>query len=53
MEKEHELEIELSPNIMIEQARRAQEGAPHRYPELIEGLIDNVRVLARQAKENQ
>jgi hypothetical protein len=51
LNKEHELEIELSPHIMIEQARRAMDGAPHRYSELVEGLVDNVRVLARKVNE--
>jgi hypothetical protein len=51
MDKEHELEIELSPEMLIEQGRRAMDGAPHRYSELVEGLIDNVRVLARKAND--
>lgn len=51
MDKEHELEIELSPDILIEQGRRAMDGGPHRYSELVEGLVDNVRVLARKANE--
>ncbi|CAK7218306.1 hypothetical protein SBRCBS47491_003465 [Sporothrix bragantina] len=49
-EKEHELEIELAPGILIEQGRRARNGDPHAYPELVEGLVDNVRILARRAK---
>jgi hypothetical protein len=51
MEKEHELEIELSPGILIDQGRKAMSGGQHRYQELVEGLVDNVRVLARKAKE--
>jgi hypothetical protein len=50
-EKEHELEIELASGMLIEQGRRALSGAPHRYQELVEGLVDNVRVLARKARE--
>lgn len=49
-EKEHELEIELAPGILIEQGRRASNADPHAYPELVEGLVDNVRILARRAK---
>lgn len=50
-EKEHELEIEVSPEIVLDQGNRAMNGAPHRYQELIEGLVDNVRLLARKARE--
>lgn len=49
-EKEHELEVELSPGVLIEQGRRARNGEAHAYPELVEGLVDNVRILARRAK---
>lgn len=49
-EKEHELEIELSAGTLIEQGRRARNGEAHAYPELVEGLVDNVRILARRAK---
>ncbi|KAH8655947.1 CYTH-like domain-containing protein [Ilyonectria robusta] len=51
MDKEHELEIELAPGITIDQGRKAISGAPHRYQELVEGFVDNVRILARKAKE--
>ncbi|PFH62661.1 hypothetical protein XA68_12532 [Ophiocordyceps unilateralis] len=50
-DKEHELEIELAAGIVIDQGTKAMEGAPQRYQELIEGLVDNVRVLARKAKD--
>lgn len=46
-EKEHELEIELSGAAVIDQGRKAGSGQPHKYPELIEGFINNIRVLAR------
>lgn len=51
MEKEHELEIELGAGVLIEQGRRALAGESHMYQELVEGLLDNVRVLARKARE--
>ena len=51
IEKEHELEIELAPGILLDQGRKALSGAPHRYPELVEGFVDNVRVLSRKARE--
>ncbi|KAI9152032.1 mRNA-capping enzyme subunit beta [Paramyrothecium foliicola] len=50
-EKEHELEIELSPGILLDQGRKAMSGGAHRYQELVEGLVDNMRVLARKARE--
>lgn len=53
MTKEHELEIELNPDIVVNQGRRAVDGATHRYQELVEGLVDNIRVLARKAREYQ
>lgn len=51
MDKEHELEIEMNPQVLIDQGRKALSGAPHRYQEFVEGFVDNVRVLARKAKE--
>ncbi|KAI8659263.1 hypothetical protein LRP88_05828 [Fusarium phalaenopsidis] len=53
MEKEHELEIELNPTVLVDQGRRASSGQPHRYQELVEGFVDNVRVLARKARDLQ
>ncbi|KAH7324362.1 CYTH-like domain-containing protein [Stachybotrys elegans] len=50
-EKEHELEIELNPNMLLEQGRRAMNGLHNRYQELVEGFLDNVRVMARKARE--
>jgi hypothetical protein len=52
-EKEHELEIELAPAITIDQGRKAISGAPHRYQELVEGFVDNIRILARKARDIQ
>ncbi|KAF5022561.1 hypothetical protein F66182_5394 [Fusarium sp. NRRL 66182] len=51
MEKEHELEIELNPKTLIDQGRKAANGGAHRYQELVEGFVDNVRVLARKARD--
>jgi len=51
-EKEHELEIELSAAAVREQGRRALAGEPHHYGELIEGLMDNVRVLTRNVPDH-
>ncbi|KAH7179785.1 CYTH-like domain-containing protein [Fusarium flagelliforme] len=50
-EKNHELEIELDPKLLIDQGRKAAGGAAHRYPELVEGFVDNIRVLARKARD--
>lgn len=46
-EKEHELEIELSAAKLREQGLLAMSSRPHKYGELVQGLIDNVRVLTR------
>jgi hypothetical protein len=51
-EKEHELEIELSATAVREQGQRALKGEPHQYGELIEGLMDNVRVLTRNVPDH-
>jgi polynucleotide 5'-triphosphatase len=47
MEKEHELEIEVATPAIREQGQRAMSGQPNEYLALVEGFIDNVRVLAR------
>ncbi|ATY58274.1 mRNA capping nucleoside [Cordyceps militaris] len=52
-DKEHELEIEVSGAAVIEQGRRAMSGEAHGYQELVEGFLDNMRVLARKGKEFQ
>lgn len=52
-EKEHELEIELAPGITIDQGKKATMFLPHRYSDLVEGFIDNVRTLARKARDLQ
>lgn len=51
MEKEHELEIELASPIVLDQGSKAMSGGAHRYQELIEGFLDNVRVLSRKARD--
>ncbi|KAG0645600.1 mRNA 5 -triphosphatase [Hyphodiscus hymeniophilus] len=44
-EKEHELEIELSTAALRDQGQKAVAGQPQKYLALVEGLIDNVRLL--------
>ena len=51
--KEHELEIELASRVLIDQGRKAMSGGVHKYPELVEGFVDNVRALARKARDFQ
>lgn len=46
--KEHELEIELDAAAVLDHCNRARQGLPHKYPELVDGLLDNIRVLARR-----
>ncbi|KAM7221244.1 CYTH-like domain containing protein [Rhypophila decipiens] len=48
-EKQHELEIEVNPAAIIEQGQRAASGQPHQYPELVEGFLNNICLLARKA----
>jgi polynucleotide 5'-triphosphatase len=47
IEKEHELELELSAKEVREQGNRARSGEKHEYLALIEGMVDNIRLLAR------
>jgi hypothetical protein len=46
-DKEHELEIEISTAAIREQGRRAAAGEANEYVSLVEGFLDNMRVLAR------
>lgn len=46
-EKEHELELELSGAAVMDQGQKAAAGQAHKYPQLVEGFINNIRVLAR------
>ncbi len=50
LEKEHELEIEIAPGMLIEQGQRAANQQQHAYQELVDGFIDNIRLLARKAR---
>ncbi len=45
--KEHELEIELATSAVREQGQKAAAGEPNEYLTLVEGFIDNMRVLSR------
>ncbi|KAI1122025.1 CYTH-like domain-containing protein [Nemania abortiva] len=49
--KEHELEIELESRVLYEHGHLLMKGEPNRYADLVDGLIDNVRVLARQCPQ--
>ncbi|GAW23315.1 hypothetical protein ANO14919_128710 [Xylariales sp. No.14919] len=46
--KEHELEIELESRVLYEHGHLLMKGEPNRYSDLVDGLIDNVRVLAKR-----
>lgn len=46
-EKEHELEIELSADLVRKQGLAAQSGQVTQYEDLVKGFVDNVRTLAR------
>ncbi|PBP18173.1 mRNA capping enzyme, partial [Diplocarpon rosae] len=45
--KEHELEIELLTAAVQDQGQKAVNGEPNEYLSLVEGFIDNMRVLSR------
>ncbi|KAI4247965.1 MAG: hypothetical protein LQ352_006031 [Teloschistes flavicans] len=51
MEKEHELEVEISSQTIREQGQLAMQKQENKYMELIKGFIDNVRTLVRHCKE--
>ncbi|KAF4624563.1 hypothetical protein G7Y89_g13608 [Cudoniella acicularis] len=45
-EKEHELEVEISTAAIMEQGTRARNQEPHQYLPLVEGMLNNVFLLA-------
>lgn len=47
LEKEHELEVEVDTRAVLDQGNRARSGQPHDYLALVEGFVNNIRVLAR------
>jgi hypothetical protein len=47
LNKEHELEIELDSRVLYEHGQLLISQQPNRYADLIDGFVDNVRVLAR------
>ncbi|KAL7620116.1 mRNA-capping enzyme subunit beta [Parahypoxylon ruwenzoriense] len=50
--KEHELEIELEARSLIEHGRLLIRGEPNRYEDLVDGLVNNVRLLARRCPDS-
>lgn len=49
--KEHELEIELESRVLYEHGHLLMRGEPNRYSDLVDGLVDNVRVLAKHCPQ--
>ncbi|KIV77563.1 hypothetical protein PV11_09353 [Exophiala sideris] len=47
VEKEHELEVEISTEQIRIQLANAREGRLSRYEEIVKGFLDNVRILCR------
>lgn len=47
-EKEHELEVELDAGAVLEHGNFLVKQAPNRYTDLIDGFVDNIRLLARR-----
>ncbi|KAL9593526.1 MAG: hypothetical protein Q9179_005834 [Wetmoreana sp. 5 TL-2023] len=52
VEKEHELEIEISSAAVREQGQLVLQGQPNKYEDLIKGFVDNIRTLARFCKDH-
>ncbi|XXH05315.1 hypothetical protein Hte_011740 [Hypoxylon texense] len=46
--KEHELEVELEARHLIEHGRMLMRNEPNRYEDLVDGLVNNMRLLARR-----
>ncbi|KAI1393052.1 mRNA triphosphatase CET1 [Hypoxylon trugodes] len=46
--KEHELEVELEARPLIDHGRMLMRQEPNRYEDLVDGLVNNVRLLARR-----
>ncbi|KAI4176000.1 MAG: hypothetical protein LQ343_001282 [Gyalolechia ehrenbergii] len=51
VEKEHELEVEISSDAVHKQGQLVAQGQPNKYEELIKGFVDNVRTLVRHCKD--
>ncbi|EHL01727.1 hypothetical protein M7I_2366 [Glarea lozoyensis 74030] len=49
IEREHELEIEVSTAAIRQQGQRAANGEPHEYPSLVEGKIGEAVAWVRGA----
>ncbi|KAI1000124.1 hypothetical protein K3495_g8074 [Podosphaera aphanis] len=50
-DKEHEVEIEISTDAVMNQGRLAANNQPNEYLSLVEGLLNNIRVLSRYISE--
>ncbi|KAI1262767.1 mRNA triphosphatase CET1 [Xylariaceae sp. FL1019] len=50
--KEHELEIELDSKVLLEHGRRLINREENRYTDLVDGFIDNIRLLARRCADS-
>lgn len=50
-QKQHELEVEISTELIRKELDNLKERRPSRYEELVRGFIDNVRILCRKATD--
>ena len=46
--REHELEVEISTDMIRKELADLKAGRPARYEDLVKGFLDNVRILCRQ-----
>jgi hypothetical protein len=45
--KNHELELELTSDVLLDNADKAKRKEPSQYENLISGMMNNLRVLSR------
>lgn len=48
--KEHELEVEVDAREIRKHGHLAKEGRPNAYETLVQGLVDNVKILIRSVE---
>ena len=46
--REHELEVEISTELIRQELANLRAGRPSRYMDLVKGFVDNVRILTKQ-----
>ncbi|RYP05085.1 hypothetical protein DL764_004046 [Monosporascus ibericus] len=47
-DKEHELEVELHAGVIMEHGNLLMKSLPNRFENLVDGFVDNIRILAKR-----